>query len=77
MYAPLVREGGLIAFHDICYHPHFPDCKVDKFWNEVKKGYEHWEYVDPQDDTWGGIGVLRYKPLPKKISRMDIGRAKK
>jgi predicted O-methyltransferase YrrM len=21
MYSPLVREGGIIAFHDICPHP--------------------------------------------------------
>lgn len=77
MYAPLVKEGGLIAFHDICFHPHFPDCRVDKFWNEIKSQFEHWEYIDPQDDTWGGIGVVRNKPLPKKISRTEIGRAKR
>ena len=77
MYSPLVRVGGLIAFHDICFHPHFPDCKVDKFWKEIKVNYEHWEYIDPQDDTWGGIGVIRNKALPQKISRTQIGRAKK
>ena len=77
MYGPLVKEGGLIAFHDICFHPHFPDCQVDRFWKELKSQHETWEYIDPQDNTWGGIGVLRKKTPQLKPTRTQIGRAKK
>lgn len=45
-YAPLVRPGGLIAFHDIqC----IPDVK--RFWNEVR-GEHFMEYCDE-----GGMGI--------------------
>lgn len=32
MYSPLVRSGGIIAFHDI-----IQEKGVEKFWNEIKK----------------------------------------
>ena len=63
MYAPLV--SGIIAFHDICHHTTAPTCKVEKFWNEIKKSYNHFEFIDHEDKTWGGIGVLGEK-LKKK-----------
>jgi hypothetical protein len=31
---------------------------VDKFWKQVKKGKQAIEYVDANDTTWGGIGVI-------------------
>lgn len=58
MYSPLVRKGGVIGFHDICHHPHVPDCKVDKFWKEVKKGKKAKEFIDKDNPFWGGIGVI-------------------
>ena len=62
LYAPLVRPGGVIAFHDVLPHPRVPDCQVDRFWREVRERYEHAEFLDPDDDIgfgqWGGIGVL-------------------
>jgi predicted O-methyltransferase YrrM len=62
LYAPLVGNGGLIAFHDILPHPRVPLCQVDIFWNEIKGRYHHLELVDPAEDwgngQWGGIGVL-------------------
>jgi predicted O-methyltransferase YrrM len=59
MYSPLVREGGLIAFHDICYHPMVPDCQVDRFWNYLEGRYDSDRIIDPSDTTWGGIGIIR------------------
>lgn len=64
MYSPLVRHGGLIAFHDIVFHDHVPACQVDRFWNEVRAQFESWEFTKPEEDdrgygVWGGIGVLR------------------
>jgi predicted O-methyltransferase YrrM len=63
LYAPLVGDGGLIAFHDILPHPRVPSCEVDIFWNEIKGRYRHVEFVDPSEDwgngQWGGVGVLQ------------------
>jgi len=58
MYSPLVKKGGLIVFHDILTHPHVPECQVDRFWKEVKRGRKTVEYIDETDQTWGGIGVV-------------------
>lgn len=59
MYSPLVREGGLVAFHDIIEHFHLPDCRVDAFWNELKQDHRHEEFFGAKDDlSWGGIGVI-------------------
>lgn len=57
MYGPLVRPGGMIAFHDVLAHPDVPECQVDQLWREIKDGYRHVEFV-AEPDTWGGIGVL-------------------
>lgn len=58
MYRPMVRKGGIIAFHDILPHPNLLSCQVDKFWKEVKKGRKTKEFIDAEDKTWGGIGVV-------------------
>jgi len=58
IYSKLVRSGGIIAFHDICPHPPETECEVDKFWREIKDGYEHVEIVKDWKQGWGGIGVL-------------------
>ena len=58
MYSPLVRKGGIVAFHDIMYHPKVPDCQVDKLWKEIKDKYVSLEFIDPNDPTWAGIGVI-------------------
>jgi hypothetical protein len=58
MYSPLVREGGIIAFHDICPHPPETKCEVNRFWNEIKQRYKFAEIVEDRDQKWAGIGVL-------------------
>lgn len=56
LYAPLVRRGGLIAFHDIVDGP--PDLVggVPQFWREVRS-----ELADPIEivESWsqGGFGI--------------------
>ena len=42
MYSPLVRKGGIIAFHDIVPSG-YP--KVYKFWNEVKENKNIWRWL--------------------------------
>jgi predicted O-methyltransferase YrrM len=60
IYAPYVRRGGLIAFHDILPNVGHPDCRVHDFWAELRTGPTALEYVDRDGfDTWGGIGVVR------------------
>jgi predicted O-methyltransferase YrrM len=61
MYVPLVRPGGLVAFHDIHYNPEDPVSQVDRFWRETRGGFRHWQFID-QDFPGGqgmGIGVLQ------------------
>lgn len=68
MYAPLVRPGGIIAFHDIV-----PDFltrfgtktpadvgEVPRYWAELKVTNQEWKELieDPEQDGYG-IGMLR------------------
>lgn len=69
MYAPLVRRGGLIAFHDIT-----PDFRtrygvetrsstggVPRFWRELKaKGERTQEIVEDTEQDGYGIGLLHW-----------------
>jgi predicted O-methyltransferase YrrM len=58
MYSPLVRKGGLVAFHDICVHPPELDCHVDEFWNELKQTRPAQEFIENPKQGWGGIGLI-------------------
>ena len=60
-YAPLVKPGGLIAFHDIV--PHLdPSADVERFWNQLRDAYETRKFVDSDyGHHWpmgAGIGVI-------------------
>lgn len=37
MYSSLVKESGLVAFHDIVEHPPETGCEVSKFWMRLNK----------------------------------------
>ena len=60
MYSKLVKKGGIIAFHDIVYHPFVPECQVEKLWKEIKvlRRYETKEIISSHNQTWAGIGVI-------------------
>ena len=59
MYSPLVRRGGIVAFHDICEHPPEMGIEVHLFWNELKNRYEYKEIInEPDSQKWAGIGVV-------------------
>jgi predicted O-methyltransferase YrrM len=64
MYAPLVRRGCPIAFHDVVPHAQQPDCEVDRFWSEIKSRYRSVEFIDLVEgaEQYGGIGVLYWHP---------------
>lgn len=69
MYAPLVRGGGIVAFHDIV-----PDFRmrygtptgsdvgqVPQFWSDLKSqlsAYE--EFIEDADQDGYGIGVVHW-----------------
>jgi predicted O-methyltransferase YrrM len=57
LYAPLVRQGGIIGLHDICVHPPEAECEVHRFWNEVKTGARWTEFIEDPAQGWAGIGV--------------------
>ena len=59
-YSPLVRKGGLIAFHDICKHSKESKCEVEKFWRELKKKTPKRRIKEFLSEplSWGGIGIL-------------------
>ena len=58
MYSPLVKKGGLVIFHDIVLHLQYPLCEVERFWKQLKKKRQVLEYIDQNDMSWGGIGVV-------------------
>jgi predicted O-methyltransferase YrrM len=58
MYGPLVRAGGIVAFHDIAAHTRSTGCEVDRYWHEIRQRYPYQEFVDSPDQGWAGIGVI-------------------
>ena len=58
MYSPLVRSGGLVAFHDIVEHTSNKNCNVDKLWKEIKHKYNYSEIIESKEQSSMGIGVI-------------------
>jgi predicted O-methyltransferase YrrM len=58
MYAPLVRDRGLIAFHDIVPGPPHLVGGVPRLWQELRTP-EACEFVESWEQGGYGIGVLR------------------
>lgn len=62
LYSPLVRPGGLVAFHDVW--PGIHSGQVPEFWREVKVGREAMEFVGSEQQESFGIGVIRMPAQP-------------
>jgi predicted O-methyltransferase YrrM len=63
LYAPLVRPGGLIAFHDIVDGPDELVGGVPAFWREVRAQLDDpRELVESWEQGGFGIGVGRVRP---------------
>ena len=58
MYSPLVRKGGIIAFHDIVPGPEELVGSVPRFWEEIKRKYKYREIVEQYNQGGWGIGIL-------------------
>ena len=57
MYSPFVRQGGVVAFHDIAVQQ--PPNEVARFWNEIKTRYPHKEILHRTTKDAMGIGILQ------------------
>jgi predicted O-methyltransferase YrrM len=69
LYRELVREGGLIFFHDILENRFDPDISVAPFWNELRENYQTEEIVENRQQGVFGIGVVVAPHVwPKEIS---------
>jgi cephalosporin hydroxylase len=69
MFAPLVRPGGVVAFHDIVAdvrarrgEPTLRDSGgVPQFWQELRGRYpDHREFIDDPEQDGCGIGMIRW-----------------
>lgn len=58
-YGPLVRPGGLIAFHDIVPAPAEIGGGVARFWAELAAARPHEELIDDPAQGMMGIGLIR------------------
>jgi predicted O-methyltransferase YrrM len=59
MYAPLVRKGGIVSFHDIVPGPVTHVGGVPEFWSEIKSRYPWTEFVKDWSQQGCGIGMIR------------------
>lgn len=57
-YAPLVRPGGLVAFHDICPDPAQPTLEVPRLWQELRTSYPSAELIEDRGQAGYGLGLL-------------------
>ena len=60
-YAPLVRDGGLIVFHDIADHGPDSPCQVRPLWRALTSRYATREIIADPRQGWAGIGLLTYR----------------
>jgi predicted O-methyltransferase YrrM len=58
MYSPLVKKGGVIAFHDIVFGPEENVGGVPKFWEEIKRNFQTQEIVKNWSQKGYGLGVI-------------------
>lgn len=59
MYGPLVRPGGLVAFHDIVENQPLPTNQVQHFWKLLRAAGDIRELVNDPNQCGFGIGILR------------------
>ena len=58
-YRHLVREGGIIAFHDIADNQDQPGNEVQHFWKRLKQEAVTEEIIEDRGQTGFGIGIVR------------------
>lgn len=59
-YRPLVRKGGIIAFHDIAETQSEPGNEVQHFWKRLKQEEPSTaEFIEDRSQVGFGIGIVR------------------
>ncbi|WP_313802443.1 class I SAM-dependent methyltransferase [Cytobacillus sp.] len=58
LYAPLVKNDGLIGFHDIVHGAKELVGTVPEFWPKVKENKRHMEIVENWEQGGYGIGLI-------------------
>jgi hypothetical protein len=58
MYAPLVRQGGIVGFHDIVCPVNDTSNEVYRFWEELKSCHQWNQIIASPSPGWGGIGYI-------------------
>jgi predicted O-methyltransferase YrrM len=59
MYSPLVRKGGIIAFHDcLLNNDDFASGGVKRFWDNIKREYRFKEIIQEKENKEFGISVI-------------------
>lgn len=56
-YAPFVRKGGVVAFHDVALPPD-DAYGTNKFWLEIKDQLRTQEFVENRSQKGYGIGII-------------------
>jgi predicted O-methyltransferase YrrM len=69
MYAPLVRSGGMVAFHDIVTHRQQTASEVERFWGEIKQRYRYQEFIE---DSNGGTIPIAVTGAPMETSGLGV-----
>lgn len=59
-YSPLVKPGGLVAFHDICKGPVESVGGVPRFWSEISGNHKSGTFLKGANQGGGGIGVIYF-----------------
>jgi len=78
LYGPMVRKGGVIAFHDLMTPKSGKQnhIQVGKLWREIQHaGYTTREIWAEQDPDWGGIGVVYVRTQAQRHTGSDQQRA--
>jgi predicted O-methyltransferase YrrM len=69
LYAPLVRENGIVAFHDIVTGPHDAVGDAPRFWREVRAELSGvLELVESWNQGGYGIGVGYLHGVPQRAT---------
>lgn len=76
LYGPLVRPGGLIAFHDIVAGNPELVGGVPEFWRELKRSGETTELVESWSQEAYGIGLLRVPQLSSGSHSLGLSGAR-
>lgn len=57
VFGPMVRPGGLVAFHDVEVHQGRPEVEVHELWKRVRSAYPSVK-VTAAPGEWAGIGII-------------------